>query len=131
MKNQPQIAGGKLLDHSRGLGTVTPELVAQRAREIALINGRPSEKANESDFAQAKRELMGVETPDSASTETTAIAATKAWDPVPGSMGRQIDNQNTDDEQAVAQKLVEEGIVEAEHERMVEATKESLRKDQS
>ena len=44
---------------SKGSGTVTSDMVKERAREIALINGRLPNHYNQDDFMEAKRELTG------------------------------------------------------------------------
>jgi len=120
-----QIEEGRISDHSRGLGTVTQEMVRARAREIALINGRPPDHLSPADLSQAKRELMGqnyVESPEE------QLPTWERWDPVPGSAGHQAESVAAHDEQTDAAKLVEEGVAEAEHEQMVEGTRESLRR---
>ena len=50
---------GRISGRFNGLGTVTPEMVEQRAREIALINGRAAEEFNEADLEEARVELTG------------------------------------------------------------------------
>src|ERR1700743_2103726 len=50
---------GRLSDHGKGLGTVTREMVMVRAREIAVLNGRSEKNVLDSDFSEARRELLG------------------------------------------------------------------------
>jgi hypothetical protein len=52
---------GRFSEHAKGLGTVTEEMVRQRAAEIAVINGRREDLIIESDLEQARRELQGRE----------------------------------------------------------------------
>src|SRR5439155_4866564 len=59
LMKKDQIEEGRISDHSKGLGTVTQEMVRARAREIALINGRSPEHLSPADYSQAKRELTG------------------------------------------------------------------------
>jgi hypothetical protein len=126
MKKRNQISDGKIAEHLRGLGTVTAEMVTQRAREIALINRRPDDKPTPDDWSQAKRELTeGLTTHD----VSDDIPTSKRWDPVPGSPPHQTIAMPADDEQTFAETLVEGGIEEAEHEQMVEGTRESVRRD--
>ena len=104
---------------------MTQEMVRARAREIALINGRSPDHLSPADFAQAKRELMGqnyVESPED------QLPVSERWDPVPGSPGQKAIPVPAHDEQTDAEKLIEEGVAEAEHEQMVEGTRESLRR---
>src|SRR5258707_15490290 len=52
---------GKIVEHSKGIGTVNRGMVLTRARELALINGRFPNEVSQSDWEQAKRELLGEE----------------------------------------------------------------------
>jgi hypothetical protein len=114
---------GKMSDHFKGLGTVTPEMVQARAREIALINGRDSHTFTEEDWEQARRELTGVETrPDEAERRDTESAVSLP-DQTPGTTGRKTKTGSVPDEELVAEDLVQQGIKEAEHEQMVEGAK--------
>jgi hypothetical protein len=127
MKERHQSSEGKISEHARGLGTVTPEMVSQRAHEIALINRRAGDKPTPDDWLEAKRELTDAGHPSHDPLED--IPVSKRWDPVPGSTPRQAKNIPADDEQTVAETLVESGVEEAEHEQMVEGTRESVKRD--
>lgn len=124
-----QIEKGKLSLHARGLGTVTEEMVHQRARELALINGRSQDNVLGSDLEQARRELTGAAPADVPPAKLEQIPEDERWDPVPGSVGRQAPTVPAPDEQTSAEKLVEEGIEDAEQDQMVRATRESLERD--
>ena len=126
MKKRNQISDGKVAEHSRGLGTVTPEMVTQRAHELAIINRRTDDKPTPDDWAEAKRELTDA-SPSHDPSEDVPVA--KRWDPVPGSTPHKVSPVTADDEQTFAETLVEGGVEEAEHEQMVEGTRESVRRD--
>jgi len=119
---------GRFTEQGHGLGTVTREMVLKRARELALINGR--EQVLESDFAQAKRELTKEEhlTPDPDRLEK--LPEDQRWEPVPESMGKEAPKVPAPDEQTFAERLVEEGVEDAEHDQMRRATRESLERDE-
>lgn len=126
MKKRNQISDGKVAEHARGLGTVTPEMVTRRAHEIAVINGRSNDKPTPDDWTEAKRELTaGL----SAHDPMEDLPVSKRWDPVPGSTPHKINPVPADDEQTLAETLVEEGVEEAEHEQMVEGSLQSERRD--
>lgn len=127
MKKRSLTSDGKIIDHARGLGTVTGDMVSQRAREIAEINRRPGNKPTPDDWAEAKRELTTAGGRDENPVDELPVE--KRWDPVPGGPARQAENIVADDEQTVAETLVDEGLEEAEHEQMVEGTRESVRRD--
>src|SRR5256885_16089352 len=52
-----KIEQGRFSERGHGLGTVTKEMVRQRARELAVINGRDEKNILDSDWEQARREL--------------------------------------------------------------------------
>ena len=120
-----QIDEGRISDHSRGLGTVTQEMVLARAREIALINGRSPHHLSPADVAEAKKEMTGED--DYGSAEER-LPTSERWDPNHGSEGHSGPMVPAHDEQTDAERLYEEGIAEAEHDQMVEGTRESLRR---
>jgi hypothetical protein len=120
---------GKIIIHSKGLGTVTLGMVRARARELALINGRPTEPLSSLDLEEAKRELLGEPTPPPEGFREDALPESERWDPVSGSEGHQAGTVPAHDEQTDSEKFVEQGMDEAEHDQMVSGTKESLRKE--
>ncbi|MFN7140857.1 MAG: hypothetical protein ACK4UN_16095 [Limisphaerales bacterium] len=110
---------GKISDHFKGLGTVTRDMVQERARELAMIKGH--ERYTEDDWQEAKRELIGIHGGESPDDEI--INALTRWDEEPGSAGHRVPHVEPFDEQALPDYLVEEGASEAEHERMVEGSR--------
>jgi hypothetical protein len=127
---QNQIEEGRLSEHGRGLGTVTREMVEKRAREIAVINGRSENKVLDSDREQARRELSGEERLNPSRSKAELVPEDERWDPVHGSVGgKGQPTVSPHDEQTDAEKLFEEGVGEAEHDQMNQATRESLKRD--
>jgi hypothetical protein len=124
-----RIEEGRLSADGQGLGTVTEEMVLQRAREIAFINGRSKKNVLDSDLAQARRELTGEEHLVPEPTKAETLPEEERWDPVPGSTGRKVPTVRAPDEQTTTEELVEEGVEDAEHDQMVRATKQGLKKD--
>ena len=123
-----RVEQGRFTEQGHGLGTVTREMVLKRAKELALINGR--EQILESDFEQAKRELTREEHLTREPDRIESLPEDKRWDPVPESMGKEAPKIPAPDEQTFAEKLVEEGVEDAEHDQMSRAASESLRRDQ-
>jgi hypothetical protein len=127
MKINP-LKKGKLTEKAAGIGTVTREMVVQRATEIAVINGRPANKILQSDWDEAKRELTGGEEIDWKEAELESAPESERWDPVPGFEGHKVAEIQDEDEDSEgrtdAERLFQEGLEEAEHERMVEAAEE-------
>ncbi len=111
---------GKIIQHSEGLGVPSPELVRQRAHELARINGR--EEMNLDDWNQAKRELHGGHHSEMDDEEDSAPFVSER-DMVVASAGRHSDKIGFEDSDNVVEELVAEGMDEAVHERMLEASK--------
>jgi hypothetical protein len=112
---------GIISDHFRAVGTVTREMVRQRARELAIINGRPPNHCTRQDLQDAQRELTGA-IPGMDDEEDTLIT-TASWGEEPVSAGHWAGREEVPDEQTIGEILIEQGINEAEHDQMVEAAK--------
>jgi hypothetical protein len=116
---------GRILDHFKGMGTVTRDQVEERAREIALINGRGPNHYSQEDFLKAKRELTGAAPEANNEAEEETVAGLVTWDEAPDATGHPVKKEEPEDEQTCEAELAEEGLGEAEHEQMVEGGQES------
>jgi len=120
------------MENAAGIGTVTPAMVEARARELAAINGRS--KPSEADYEQAKRELTGEPETDPQEENVESIPESDDWDPVPGSSGRQAAESLGEDEDAEGRsesaQMFEEGISEAEHDQMRQASRADEKSDE-
>jgi hypothetical protein len=112
---------GKILNHDGGLGAPSPDLVQQRATEIARINGRS--RHNEADWRQAKQELHGGGHGDSLGDSDEEMVES-ARDFYVGSMGHRVERVQPEDADNMVEELICEGMDEAEHEQMLEAARE-------
>jgi hypothetical protein len=126
---------GIIMENAAGIGTVTSEMVEARARELAVINGRPSAKPSEADYEQAKRELTGEEETDSQEeSREESLPESDGWDSVPGSTGRQAVESLGEDEDAEGRsesaQMFEEGIMEAEHDQMLRVAEVDEKSDE-
>lgn len=126
---QRRIEHGRFSDRGEGLGTVTRKMIMQRARQIAVINGRSEKDVIDSDFQEARRELQGEDELHPTPTRAENLPEDKRWDPVPGSEGRQAPSVPASDEQTFAEKLVDEGVADAEHDQEIEATRNDLKRE--
>jgi hypothetical protein len=126
---QNSIEEGRLSNRGHGLGTVTEEMVEQRAGEIAIINGRSKRNILESDLQEARRELTGEEHLNPSPSLAETLTEDDRWQEVPEGVGHKAETVPSPDEQTVAEKLVEEGVQDAEHDQEIEATRESLKRD--
>jgi hypothetical protein len=122
---------GRFTQHAQGLGTVTEEMVQKRAAELALINGRPPGQVLDSDIREARLELTGAERLVPKPTPAEELIEGERWEPVAESAGNQAPTMRAADEQTFAEKLVEEGVEDAEQDSMVEGTRASQHRDRS
>ncbi len=122
------------MENAIGIGTVTPQMVEARARELAAINGHRSSEPSEADYQQAKRELTGEPEMDPQQESRESILESDGWDPVPGSTGRQAAESLGEDEDAEGRsesaQLFEEGVSEAEHDQMLRAARVDEKSDE-
>ena len=127
MKTNP-LKEGALTENSSGLGTVTRKMVRERAVELAVINGRSAQEVSKSDWEQAKRELSGDSDTNPNEAALESASESERWDPVHGSTGHKVPAAPSDDEddegRSDNERLVDEGISEAEHDQRRQATSE-------
>jgi hypothetical protein len=102
---------GKILLGTKGVGAVTPQMIEERAREIAHSDGRA--QPNDLDHARAREELIG------ATSESDKPATRKEpgrdWGMPLVSSGEKAPTVRPEDEENIPEKLIQEGIDEADH----------------
>ena len=128
--NENPLNQGAFTANSAELGEISGEMIAARARELALIARRP---VIESDYEQARRELTGVPELEPRQALQEAIPESERWNPVAGSAGHQAQEAASEEEDADGQsesaQLFEEGVHEAEHDQMLQAARANQTKD--
>ncbi len=116
--NTNPLKQGALTENSNGIGTVTRKMVRERAVELAILNGRSAQEVAKSDWEQAKRELTGDPGMDAKETALDSAPESERWDPASGSTGHKVPvapSADEDDEgRSDNERLVDEGIAEAE-----------------
>ena len=132
MKTNP-LKEGALTENSIGIGTVTRKMVKERAIELAITDDRTAQEVSPADWQQAKRELSGQPGLDPKTAMLESAPESERWDPVPGSTGEKVPvaaGEDEDDEgRSDNERLVEEGMAEAELDQNLQAAKDSLKKD--
>jgi hypothetical protein len=120
MKNITNPRTGKILLHAEGLGEATDDTIAQRARELAIIAGR--EEATREDLSEARADLSGKRLPATGADDlsSTDSLSRDPSDP-PAEHGRQTPNYDGVDEEKAMERLVVEGVEEAQHDQMFAA----------
>jgi hypothetical protein len=126
MNNYPEPRPGKIELHGNGLGAPSSEEVEKRAREIALIDERDPNEFTETDWKQARRELMGEEniTPPEETPDNAEL--TEEWSVIASSKGHRIPRPGTEEEETIGERCVVDGLEEAAHDQMLEARREEL-----
>ena|SRR5882724_1075803 len=120
MKNITPPTSGKILSHNHGTGLFSRADLAGRAREIALTNGRSRPTAD--DYRQAKAELQGKNLPPTSDVDATSSRGLTRDPSEPiSNYGSEKPGQEADDGQKATERLVIEGVEEAQHEQMVAA----------
>ena len=122
-----------LMINDTGVGTVTSEMVRKRAVELAEIDGRNAQEVSLSDLEQAKSELTGGSDQDPKEAMLEAAPESERWDPLPGSTGHMVPatsiNDEDDEGRGFSERLVAEGMLEAEHDQMVQAAKKQRQEE--
>lgn len=123
----PEVTGNRISKGFRGAGTNTPDDLRQRAEELAIIEGLRPEDANAGHLRRAREELLGGgETPNDVMPESTTLADR---DPVSGSGGRHTPNLGANDEPMIGEELYAQGVEEAVHDEMLEASETLERRE--
>jgi hypothetical protein len=109
---------------SPGLGEASGTEAELRASELARIDGRTT--FTEADLARAAAELAGPANqalpPEAV---IPAIDELTAWDDPVGQEGHRAARVPFEDESTVAERLIQDGIEQADHDRRVSAADES------
>jgi hypothetical protein len=114
---------GKILRGTEGLGTVTPQLVEERAREIARSDGR--EQPNDLDLTRAREELTGATS--SSEKSATREEPGRDWGMPLVSSGEKAPTVRPEDEENIPEKLIQEGVDEADHDQRSSSGRNSER----
>ena len=117
--NEVQPSSPKILRGTEGVGTVTPQMIEERAREIARSDGRSH--PNDLDRTSAREELLGP-TSDSEKLPTREEPG-RDWQMPLVSTGEKAPTVRPEDDENIVQKLVEEGIEEADHDQRLSAAR--------
>jgi hypothetical protein len=117
--NEVQPTSGKILRGTEGLGTVTPQMIEERAHEIARSDGRS--QPNDLDRNYAREQLTGA-TSDSEKLPTREEPG-RDWQMPLVSTGEQAPSVRPEDNENIVEKLIQEGIEEADHDQRLSAAR--------
>lgn len=120
MKNGKNRAAGRIISHANGVGLPNDADIERRAKEIARIEGHGV--VREDDRRRATEELGGNDIPPLGDEEAEGTSSLSRDPSEPASTpGRQIPDQENEEEQFTTERLVAEGVSEAEHDQMLAA----------
>ena len=119
---------------ARDLAEEAPHSLSKRIARFAMaINGCSAQDVSKSYWKQAKRELTGGSDLDPNEALLESAPESERWDLLPGSTGRVVPvtpiGDEDDEGRSVSERLVEEGVLEAEHDRMVQSAKKQKQED--
>jgi hypothetical protein len=119
LSDRPQ--GARIEWHGGESGTMTSDMVEERAREIAIIEGRRPDDVNQNDRDRARLELSDDELILSSEDACSDMVASRNPADPTVEIGHEVRTQiqMNDIEQERTEKEVLEGVREAEHERML------------
>jgi hypothetical protein len=109
--NEAQPTSRKILRRTEGVGTVTPQMIEERAREIARSDGRA--QPNDLDRTRAGEELTG--TTSASEKLPTREEPGRDWQMPLVSTGEKAPTVRPEDDENIPEKLVQEGVEEADH----------------
>ncbi|HEY8932527.1 MAG TPA: hypothetical protein VIM44_04355 [Rariglobus sp.] len=123
---------GRILRHGHRADQITEDAIDQRARELAQIAGRSPDTITDEDRQRAHTELSGETLPETTLTDADGTTAlTRDPSEPPSDTGLHVQQQNEPETQQIAERLVLEGVEEAQHDQMLAAARERRRKEQS
>jgi hypothetical protein len=97
----------KIVPGTEGVGTVTTEMIEERAREIARADGR--EETTDLDRTRARKDLSGGSEPS-----PTVGEPEPDWYTPRGSSREKVPTVRPEDEENMPEKLIQEGVEEAD-----------------
>src|SRR5437868_2938382 len=126
-ENKP--SGGKIELHGNGMGVAGPEDIERRAREIAMIDERNPDEFTDTDWKQAREELLGELEQTPPEEDDKNIKLEQEWEVTPDDRGHRVARPGAEEEETVGEHLVSDGREEAAHDQMLEARREELEQE--
>src|SRR5262249_37556579 len=108
----------RIVRGTEGLGTVTPQMIEERAREIARSDGRA--RPNDLDRTRAREELTGATS--YSEKRPTREEPGRDWQMSLVSTGEKAPTVRPEDEENISEKLVREGVEEADHDQRLSSS---------
>jgi hypothetical protein len=130
MNQRDETNGGKIEFHGNGMGVPSPDDIERRAREIALIDEREADEFTDTDWNQARRELLGENDTRPPEEDAKNIKLEEEWEVTPDNRGHRVPRPGIEeDEETLGESLVSDGREEAARDQMLEARREELQQE--
>jgi hypothetical protein len=130
MKQRDETNSGKIEFHGNGMGVPSPDDIERRAREIAMIDEREADEFTDTDWAQARRELLGENDTTPPEEDSKNIKLEEEWEVTPDNRGHRVPRPGIEeDEETLGESLVSDGREEAARDQMLEARREELQQE--
>lgn len=104
-------------------GTISDEMIRNRASELAMIDGRAAEDVSQVDWDEAEKELTRGTEP----AFLESVPESDRWNLIPGSTGHEamvhFDDNEDEEGRSVEERLVQAGVDEADHEQKLAAAR--------
>lgn len=114
----------RILRHGKRADEITEEAIEVRARELVLIDGRSPREIGDADRARALAELRGETLPETSLDNGESVAGLSRDPAEPLSIpGERTPDHNVPEDQEVQERLVLEGVEEAQHDQMLAASR--------
>lgn len=112
------------------MGVPSPDDIERRAREIAMIDEREADEFTDTDWAQARRELLGENDTTPPEEDSKNIKLEEEWEVTPDNRGHRVPRPGIEeDEETLGESLVSDGREEAARDQMLEARREELQQE--
>jgi len=102
---------GKIVRGTEGIGTVTRQMIEERALELARSDGRA--EPNDLDRTRAREELIGATS--GSEKDPTREEPGRDWQMPLVSTGEKAPTVRPEDDENIPEKLIKEGVEEADH----------------
>ncbi|HUE40680.1 MAG TPA: hypothetical protein VMO75_02015 [Chthoniobacterales bacterium] len=127
--NEKKPISGKIELHGNGMGVPSPEDIERRAREIAMIDERNPEDFSDTDWRQAREELLGDQETKPPEEDDKNIKMEEEWEVTPDDHGHRVGPGVDEEDETIGEQLVTDGREEAAHDQMLEARREELEQE--
>jgi len=130
LMNTKPLHEGMIMIHGAGVGTISDEMIRNRASELAMIAGRTAEDVSQADWDEAEKELTRGTEP----AFLESVPESDRWNLIPGSTGHEtvvhFDDNEDEEGRSVEERLVQAGVAEADHEQKLAAARNAAANDE-